>query len=103
MFIKLYQRTLKRKRHCTVNSTLFVNILSTHYKMFRGLLTTVASIWHQNMPEYLSANMICSEKGKVFSEQASQTRLFLWTNIQVYFCAKWRLLCIYAISCWVLS
>ena len=32
------------------------------------MITTVASIWHQNMPEYLSANMICSEKGKVISE-----------------------------------
>ena len=38
------------------------------------------------MPEYLSANMICSEKGKVFSEQASQTRLFLWTNIHIFLC-----------------
>ena len=71
------------------------------------LQTIIASILRENMLGYLSADIICSEKRRVFREPSSSSTVHFSEqvmskdkySIQAYFRAKWRLFCLLSFKC----
>ena len=99
LFIRLYQRTLKRK-HLTQHGKLFVNIFSYALQYIWRTINTIASILCKNILVYLSLDIICTSKLTVFLEPLEElftmrNRSCLWTNIHAYFGTEKRLFFIY--------
>ena len=76
---------------------IFVNFSFKTARVVKNI--AMAAIWRQNMPGFLSWDIICSSKLKLF---ASRNRFCQHTNIRTNFRAKWKLLFIYYIN-WIIG
>ena len=74
---------VKRTPHCCLNFDFL------DFDVYRlDSLETIASTWRKNVLRYLSADIICFEKRKVFRERSSRKAVCFVAkrNIQIVFC-----------------
>ena len=70
---------------------IFINFSFKTARVVKNI--AMAAIWRENMPGFLSWDIICSSKLKLSVQQ---------TNIRTNFRAKWKLLFIYYIN-WIIG